>query len=256
MSSQGELTPIKEDALLDGRVRLLQGREGYRAAVDPVLLAAAVVAKSGESVLDLGCGVGAASLCLAARTAGVRVRGIDIQAPLVDLAGRNAALNACSERVSFLPGDLLAPPDGIGEGAFDHVMANPPYLRADSGHPPPDPAKAAANVEGAADLPAWVGAAARAVRRKGSVTFIHRADRIDDLLAACHGLLGELVVFPIWPARDKAAKRVIVRGRKGVAGPARISPGLILHGGDGGYSPRATAVLRDAAALPLDGTLT
>jgi len=55
-----------EDALLGGRVRLLQAKVGYRAAIDPVLLAAAIPARAGQRVLDLGCGAGAASLCLAA----------------------------------------------------------------------------------------------------------------------------------------------------------------------------------------------
>ena len=51
---------LTEDAFLDGRVRLLQPRKGYRAATDPVLLAAAVAAKPGDKVLDIGCGAGAA----------------------------------------------------------------------------------------------------------------------------------------------------------------------------------------------------
>ena len=58
-----------EDKLLDGRVTLLQPRKGYRVAIDPVLLAAAVPARLGDHVLDLGSGTGAASLCLAARLA-------------------------------------------------------------------------------------------------------------------------------------------------------------------------------------------
>lgn len=242
---------IAEDALLGGRVRLLQGKDGYRAAIDPVLLAAAVAAKSGEHVLDLGCGAGTAALCLAARVPGVNITGLDIQKPLLDLARQNAALNNQQEDMVFLEGDLLHPPGEIAENSFDHVMVNPPYQGSSTGNPPPDPGKAIANVEGAARLTDWVGAAAQAVRRKGSVTFIHRADRLDELLAAFHGLLGEVVVFPLWPEQGKAAKRVIVSARKGVAAPARISPGLVLHENDGYFSPVADAVLKDGTPLPL-----
>ena len=181
---------IAEDALLGGRVRLLQTKDGYRAAIDPVLLAAAVPAKSGERVLDLGSGVGAAALCLSARLSAVQVTGLDIQAPMVEIATQNAILNACGDDVSFVAGDLLDPPAAVGEDAFDHVMANPPYLGSASGNPPPESAKAIANVEGKAKLIDWVRAAHRAVRRKGSVTFIHRADRIDGLLAAFQGDFG------------------------------------------------------------------
>ena len=64
-----------EDKLLDGRVTFLQPRHGYRVAIDPVLLAAAVPARSGDRILDLGSGTGAASLCLAARLQDVHVTG-------------------------------------------------------------------------------------------------------------------------------------------------------------------------------------
>src|ERR1700744_1635545 len=84
---------ISEDRLLDGRVLLRQPEEGYRAAIDPVLLAAAVTASGNEMVLDLGSGVGAASLCLAARVAGCRVFGLELQQPLVALARQNIEIN-------------------------------------------------------------------------------------------------------------------------------------------------------------------
>ena len=55
-----EMVPT-ENGLLGGRVRLLQPARGYRVAVDAVLLAAAVDARSGQHILDLGAGVGAAT---------------------------------------------------------------------------------------------------------------------------------------------------------------------------------------------------
>ena len=53
---------LTQNAFLGGLVRLWQPRRGYRAGADPVLLAAAVPARGGQSVLDLGCGAGAAVL--------------------------------------------------------------------------------------------------------------------------------------------------------------------------------------------------
>ncbi|MBC8158750.1 MAG: methyltransferase, partial [Alphaproteobacteria bacterium] len=67
---------VSEDAVLGGRVRLFQPVSGYRAAIDPVLLAASIQAGGNEQVLDVGCGVGAVALCLAARLKDVRVYGI------------------------------------------------------------------------------------------------------------------------------------------------------------------------------------
>ena len=241
---------VSEDAVLGGRVRLFQPVSGYRAAIDPVLLAASIQAGGNEQVLDVGCGVGAVALCLAARLKDVRVYGIEVQRELIRLALQNIAANEMRGRVDLMGGDLLSPPPRLVPGGFDHVMANPPFEAAETGNAPPDESKAVASVEGEARLADWVSFCVRMVRHKGSVTFIHRADRLDELLVAMRDGLGELAVFPLWPGNaGKAAKRVLVRGRKGVAAPLRILPGLVLHGEDGAYTFEADAVLRDGGPL-------
>jgi tRNA1(Val) A37 N6-methylase TrmN6 len=248
MSGEGGFT---EDALLGGRVRLRQPAEGYRAAIDPVFLAAAVPASGREMVLDIGCGAGAAMLCLAARVPTCRVTGLELQPSLARLAGDNAALNGVAERVAAVRGDFLSPPPRLAPASFDHAMANPPFLDPAAATRSPHAGKAAANVEGEADLAAWVRFALTMVRSKGTLTFVHRADRLDFLMAALAGRAGEIVVFPLWPGAGKPAKRVLVRARKGVATPTRLAAGLVLHETDGRYTEAAEAVLRGAGMLEL-----
>lgn len=251
MSEAAQDLPLSEDALLSGRIRLRQPIRGYRVAIDPVLLAAAVPATAGDSVLDIGCGVGAASLCLAARVEDCRIIGLDAQRALVRLANDNAALNDLGHRVEAIAGDLLRPPPRLAPGSFAHVMANPPFLERGAATVPLDAGKAAANVEGDADLAAWLDFALAMLRPKGSLTIIHRADRMEHLLAGLAGRAGEIVIFPLWAGAGKPAKRLILRARKGVATPTRLSPGLVLHEADGRFTAAADAVLRDAAALVL-----
>ena len=150
-----------------------------------------------------------------------------------------------------MQGDLLNLPPRLAPGAFDHVMANPPFLEAGAATAPSDPGTATARLEGEADLAAWLRVALAMVRAKGSITFVHRADRLDALLALLCGRAGEITIFPLWPGGGKPAKRVIVRARKQVASPTRLLPGMVLHLPDGGFTPEADAVLRDAAALAL-----
>ena len=243
---------LTEDALLGGRVRLRQPATGYRVAIDPVLLAAAVPAAPGDMILDLGAGVGAAALCLAARVADCRIFGIELQRDLVRLATANAALNGCEGRVDIMIGDLTRPPPRLAAGTFDHVMANPPYLEAVRADPSPHAGKAAATVERVGGLAKWIDFCLMMARPRGSVTLIHRADRLDALLAHLGAAGGAIVVFPLWPdaAGLRPAKRVIVQVRKGVSAPLRLSPGLALHVGDT-YAARAEAVLRGAEAIEL-----
>lgn len=243
--------PYSEDALLGGRIKLRQPLKGYRIAIDPVLLAAALAPASGDAVLDIGCGVGAASLCLAARVEGCRVTGIEAQRDLVRLASGNITLNRLHERVTVMMGDLLRPPPRLEPGSFAHAMANPPFLETGTASPPPDDSKAAAVIEGEADLVAWIRFALAMVRSRGSITFIHRADRIERVLAQLAGRAGEIVIFPLWAGPQKPASRVIIRARKDIATPTRLAPGLVLHEPDGRYTAITEDVLRHGAALKL-----
>jgi tRNA1(Val) A37 N6-methylase TrmN6 len=174
-----------------------------------------------------------------------------MQRDLARLAGDNAALNAMGERVSVIAGNLLQPPPRLSPGMFDQVMANPPFIERGRGTAAPDPGKAAASMEGEAGLADWVRFALIMVREKGSVTFIHRADRIDALLAQIAGRAGEVAVFPLWPGAGRPASRILVRARKQIAAPARLAPGLVLHDPDGRFTVEAEAVLRGGEALTL-----
>jgi len=240
--------PLTEDRLLDGRLVIRQPRHGFRVAIDSVLLAAAVPAGAGERVLEPGAGIGGPALMLAARVAGCRVVGFDAQRALVGIAGENIRLNDMVERVEIMVGDLASPPSRLALGAFDHVMLNPPFHPAGSARSPADASRAAAHVEGAAGLDDWIAFGVSMLRGMGTLTLVHRADRLAGVLAALDGRAGGIVVFPLWPRDDGSpAKRILVRAQRGAAAPLRLAPGLVLHEADGGYTPEADRVLRGAA---------
>lgn len=244
------LLATTDDTLLGGKVIFRQPAEGYRAAIDPVLLAAAVPDTVLGRVLDLGCGAGAAMLCLARRRADLHVVGLERDAALADLARANITANEFDTRALVVTGDLLRPPPALKLGGFDAVIANPPYLDAAHADPPPHPGKAAATVEGEADIVDWARAAARFVRPQGVVLFIHRAERIGELRA---GLVqagcGGFVTVPLWPKAGAPPKRAVVLARRGEAVTDRAGAGLILHEYDGRFTRQADGILRDAAPL-------
>jgi tRNA1(Val) A37 N6-methylase TrmN6 len=251
---------VTQAVLLGGRVTSFQPAKGYRTAIDAVILAAAVPAREGERVLDIGTGVGVTAFCLAARVPGADVTGLELQPPLAALAARGVIANDYQERVEIITADLLDPPPSLEPQSFDHVMANPPYAPAGSGNPPPDPIKAMAMVEGEAKLIDWLRFGAAMVKPGGSMTMIHRAERQDEVTSGMEAEgFGALDVLPIAPKPGGIAKRVIVRGWKGREGESIIHPSLILHlendpssnhlGHRPAYTPAAQAVLRDGESL-------
>lgn len=239
---------IAECALLDGQVKLLQPAQGYRVAIDPVLLAAAVPARPGERLIELGCGSGAASLCLLTRVAGLDVTGLELNHELAALAQRNAALNGA--KLDVVVGNLLSPPGELPI-QVDQVFMNPPYLPANAATASPTATRAAANVEKEAELSHWIAAGLDRLSAGGRLTLIHRADRLDEILSLLRGKAGEARILPLRAFRDRPAKRVIVTVRKSKRAPLLLLPDLVLHEPGGGFSAAAEAVLRRGDALNL-----
>lgn len=241
------------DSFLGGRVTARQPKVGYRAGTDPVLLAAACPAVTGDHVLDLGCGVGVAALCLLARVPGVHMTGLEVQPDYAALAEKNAA----DFPFTVICGDVAALPDALRAETFDHVICNPPYFPRAGGTASDSPARETALRE---DLPlhTWVDTATRRLRPKGTLTMILRADRLDAYLRACDSRLGSHLVLPLAPRARKSAQRVIFRSRKGGRAGLRLLPPLVLHHGTqhtedcDSFTNEAAAVLRGGAALKLE----
>lgn len=236
--------------LLNGRVKFYQPKNGFRVAIDSIFLAAALDVKEGESVLDVGSGVGAASLCLAMRIPHAKVVGLEIQRSYVRIGYDNVQLNNLHSRVEFLCGNLLTPLPRLAAGTFSHVMANPPYY-TENHRPSEKNEKADANHEMSTDLKQWVKYSLLMLRPKGTLTFILTADRLDEVIHLLYGKIGKIKLFPLWSGVGKEAKRFVVQGVKGLSGSCHILPGLILHRGSGQYTQEADEVLRHAKGLAL-----
>lgn len=241
---------LTRDSFLGGQLHLWQPAKGYRAATDPVLLAASCPAKPDQSVLELGCGVGAAILCLEARVPGLRLTGVEVQSEYAELARRNGA--ELSANFTVVEGDLQSLPANVKTQSFDHVILNPPYYGP--GQASNNPGRELAMREDT-PLDIWVDTALRRAGPKGTVTVIHLADRLTQLLSLLNTRAGLVEIKPISARALTNPKRVIVRLMKGRANRTILHNPLVLHEGDRhecdgeNYSKAANALLRHGEPL-------
>lgn len=239
------------DAFLGGLLTITQPRTGYRAGVDPVLLAASIPAKSGQSLLDLGCGVGTAMLCVHARTPGLTLTGVELQPNYAALAAHNITQNTATGTVHNA--DITALPLST---RFDHVIANPPYFDRHSGTPSANPARDTAFAHDT-PLATWIKIAAKRTAPKGTLTVIQRADRLPDILRALPPFMGSILTLPITGRAGREADRIILRARHSGRAPFRLLPALHLHDGAThdtdrpDYTPQINEILRNGAPLAL-----
>ena len=242
-------SPIEPNLLLNGRVRLIQPADGYRAGMDAALLAAAVPAKPGERVLEAGCGVGGVLTQIAARQPGAVLTGIERDRAAADLAMKNAEMNDLSDRMEAINGDVARGFAALDRPRFDWAVSNPPFFDDEASLRAPSPAKRGAWI---ADdgLAVWTKFLTDGVRDGGRIVIVHRADRLGDLLALLGDKCGSFAIRPVQPFADQPAKRVLVHAIRSGKAPLRLLPALVLHDRSGAkHAPEAEAILRGEAAL-------
>lgn len=231
---------ITEDTLYQGRVRLFQPEKGFRAGTDSLMLAAALPEKPGGMALEIGCGCGGALMTAAFRLSKMRVTGVDIDACMTDLARRSLAANPFGDRVCIETGNA-AEWVRDKENSFDLVFANPPYFEPGR-ISAPGAEKAGAYLE-SLSLDGWIKAMAFAARPRAPIVIIHRAAELARILSVLDRLTGEITVLPIASKHGEEARRVLVRGRKGLKrGQVHLLAPLVTHTADGEASPALNAI--------------
>lgn len=244
------------DGFLGGRLSVWQPRTGYRAGIDPVLLAAAVPARAGACVLELGCGAGVASLCLGVRVPGLHLTGVEMQPSYAALARRNAleagiTLEVHNARLENMPAPLR-------QQSFDHVIANPPYFLRDRGTAAADAGRETALGE-KTPLTVWIDVAVRRLAPKGRLTLIQRIGRLPTVLSALEGRLGSVEVVPLAPRDGRAPKLFLLRAVKGGRAAFVLYACETLHAkprheaDEEAYTAPIGAILRNGAEFPWPG---
>jgi tRNA1(Val) A37 N6-methylase TrmN6 len=236
---------LTDDAVLGGRLKLLQPATGHRAGHDAILLAAAT--PRSDNALELGAGVGSAGLALLVRSMVSKLTLVEIDPALAVVAAENAKRNGFADRTSVVCGDITSDLN-LPNDAFDLVLMNPPF-NDETHRASPDRRRALAHRAAEMTIEDWVAAANRHCRAGGTLVLVHRPEATLPILKSLERRFGAIEMIPIFPKPETAAIRLILRAIKGRKTPAKMLPGITLHNHDGSPSASAERILRDGAAL-------
>jgi tRNA1Val (adenine37-N6)-methyltransferase len=240
-SSRSHDIPLKPDetidAFMNGRLRLIQSRNGYRFSIDAIFLSDFVTTREEDVVVDLGTGCGIIPLILLTKRTINIAFGLEIQDELAAQAARNARLNGLEARMKVVMGDLKRLP--FQEGSADVVICNPPYRKIATGRLNPDLRRAIARHELFASLDDILGAASRLLRPKGRFATIYPCARLADILCRLGRFnLEAKRLRIIYPSLQSQAKLALIEacsgGRRGLV----IEPPVVGQG-DGPFLPPA-----------------
>jgi tRNA1(Val) A37 N6-methylase TrmN6 len=245
---------VTEDAFLGGKLRLCQPKSGHRAGHDAMLLSAATPARSGDRVVELGAGIGAAGLAVARRVPNIELVLVEIDEKLAELAHGNAVSNGITAETIVL--DVTSPSRafvsvGLAPDSADVVLMNPPFNDFTRHRASPDRTRQIAHVATASTLDDWIGAGRRILKTGGFLVMIWRADGIAEVLATLERGFGGLAILPVHADVTSPAIRVLVRAVKGGKAPTRLEPALILNDDRGRPLKRVRELLEGKAVLPL-----
>ena len=225
-----------DDLQRSGR-RIIQDPARFCFGMDAVLLSGFANACKGEKVADLGTGTGIIPILMEAKTPAEHFTGLEIQAESADMARRSVALNHLEEKITIVTGDIKEASRLLGNGSFDVVTSNPPYMTVSKGLPNPDQAKAIARHEILCTLEDVVREASRLLRTGGRFYMVHRPFRLVEIFR----IMTQYRIEPkrmqlIHPFIDREPNMVLIEGARGGGAMLKIERPLIIYEKPGVYT--------------------
>lgn len=218
------------DSFFNGKLKILQKREGYRFSIDAVLLSQFVNIRRNEKAIDLGTGCGILPLILSQTTNGCSIVGVEIQKELVECAVKNVILNRLEDRIYILRRDFRKLKASFSPGSFDVVLSNPPYRKYRTGRINPSLQKAIARHEIKGTLNDLASIASYLLPHKGRFYLIFPASRTADLLVTLRRKSLEPKRFQlVYPRTEESAKFILIESVKSSGVELNVMPPLILH---------------------------
>ena len=220
-----------------------QDKRYLKLGTDAMLLSEfARVPKRGK-VCDLGCGMGAVSILLAARHENIVLHGVEIVEGAAEICRRNAGHNKVSDRLFVHTLDIKNIREEFEAGSFDAVVSNPPFMQIDGGLHTGSEEMLCARMELFCTIDDVCAAASYLLKFGGSFSLVYRPSRLADLFDALlrHNLAPKRMRF-VQDTVSAEPSLVLLETRKGGGSGIKNLPALILKNPDGTESEETRAI--------------
>jgi tRNA1(Val) A37 N6-methylase TrmN6 len=224
------------DDLLTKNMKIIQSEEVFCFSLDAVLLArfVSVPQKKGR-IVDLCTGNGVIPLLLSSRTACL-IDSVEIQERLYDMARRNILLNELEQQITVYHGDVKDALSFLGNGRYDVLTCNPPYMPVVGGEKNKSSHVAIARHEILLTLEEMIRTSSQLVRSGGKVAYVHRAGRLADII----GLMRKYRIEPkrlrlVHPRQEAEANMVLIEGIRDGKPDVKVLPPLVVYQDNGQY---------------------
>jgi len=233
-----------------GIVFITQQKQGVRFTLDSLLLADFCRIKPKDRVLEPGAGTGVISLLLAKKFPQARFVADEVEPGAYGLLLHNIEDNGLTDNIVPVNADISDLSNTISPHAFDVIVANPPYTKADAGRTSPFSDRHLARQDRIAPITAWLDLK-DLLKNKGRYFLVFPASRAAELLEhLCTRDLEPKRLRFVHPHAHKPASLVLVEAMRSAGSGLDVLPPLIVHEQDGGY----TEEVRDIYGAGFEGS--
>ena len=206
---------------------LIQKKEGFRFGTDAVLLANFFNGKKNSKILEIGTGNGIIPVLLCAKDKISKIKAVEIQKEIADLAIRNVKRNGLEDRIEVVNMDIK----NIQEGnTYDYIISNPPYMVLDGKEINDKDIKSIARHEIKLNLKEFIANAKRLLKPRGEFFMVHKSYRFLEISEELikNGFSVKRVKF-VHYSKDKDSSIVLIEASKGRKNILKIETPIFLN---------------------------